>query len=84
MPCAVLIAAQSIDVTLHRRLRSIASTPRAAGNTSPRSTKRRPNCGSSGQCSEINCFLDPDKPGGLTRRTNKLALRVLMGFSEPG
>jgi hypothetical protein len=36
------------------RLRYIDSTPRATGNTSQRSTKRRPNCGSSSQCSEIN------------------------------
>ena len=72
MQCAVLIAAQSIDITLHRRLRSIASTPRATGNTSQRSTKRRPNWGSSGQSSEINCFLNPDKPDGLTRRINNL------------
>src|SRR5260370_26162524 len=47
--CAVLIAAQSIDITLHRRLRSISSTPRATRKTSQRSTKRRPNCGGSGQ-----------------------------------
>jgi len=33
---------------LHRRLKYIASTPRATGNTSQRSTERRPNCGSSG------------------------------------
>src|SRR5712664_429547 len=41
---------------LRRRLRYIASTPRANGNTSQRSTERRPNCGSSGQCSEITCI----------------------------
>src|SRR5258708_31441622 len=51
---------QSIDITLHRRLRSIGSTAKATGNTSQRSTERRPNCESSGQCSEINCFPNPD------------------------
>src|SRR5712671_8028129 len=43
---------------------SIGSTPRATGNTSQRSTVRRPNCGSS----------------GLTRRINNLQFVFSWGF----
>src|SRR5258708_30365339 len=39
--------AQSVQFIQPRRLRYIASTPRATGKTSQRSAERRPNCGSS-------------------------------------
>jgi hypothetical protein len=42
-PVRCPIAAQSIAFMLPRRLRYIDSTPRATGNTSQRSTERRPN-----------------------------------------
>src|SRR6266851_6148640 len=54
-------------------VRSIGSTARATGNTSQRSTERRPNCESSGQCSEINCFPNPD--GDALRPTGSLSNR---------
>ena len=69
----VLIAAQSTNFMRPRRLRYIASTPRATGNTSQRSAERRPfkisnRCSSRITCSTVGSVFKTFCLGLLVQR----------------